>query len=285
MNTPAGFIVSWKVPDVVLLATLRDGLIAAGLDIDLAPDLRPPSLVARSAGVIARASAAKDTRMLARPVHHTARQITREEKDALSNLTYTKEAEIHYDEAIGKLASSEPGVAAMLDETARHVTETRTASDVTRIVQHVVESAGADLIPVRAQGGAYFIPTGSDIITKVDTLLTHIGGELSRFACTIGHGSADSIANVITDYMLKQISELKTSVDELNEKGIRSDVKSRRLTRVAELRERIGAYATLVNTQGSKLTDALNIAEATLLAKLGPSRDDDETPSSPDIAA
>ena len=279
MTTPitsaAGFIVSWRVPAVVQLADLRAGIVQAGLDPDLAPDLRPPSLVARSAGFIARSTSVKEARKLARPVHHTARQITREEMDPLSNLTYTKEAEIHFDDVTGKVASTAPQVAAILDDTAAHIAETRTASDVTRIVQRIVNEAGADLIPVREQGGAYFVPTGHGVIAQVDTVLKAIGGELSTFACTLGHGSDESIANVITDYMLKQIGDLKASIDELNEAGIRSDVKSRRLSRVAELRERVGAYATLVNTQGAKLTQALDVAEATLLAKLGPDKASD----------
>lgn len=273
MNTPVGFIVSWRVPPIVDVALLRAGLVAAGLDPDLAPDLRPASLVARTSSFIAKLTSVKDTKKLARPLGHMARQITREEAQP-DKLTYSREAAIAYDEQIAGLTCDDPQITAMLPESTKTVHATRTASDVTRIVQRVVESAGADLIPVREQGGAYFIPSGAGIITQVDTLLTAIGGELSTFACTIGHGSDASIANTITDYMLKQITELKESVEELNEAGIRSDVKSRRLSRVAQLRERIGAYASLVTTQGSKLTDALNVAEAVLLAKLGPDRDD-----------
>jgi glycosyltransferase A (GT-A) superfamily protein (DUF2064 family) len=269
VNTPAGYIVSWRVPAVVELSQLRAGLVAAGLDPDMAPDLTPASLVARTSSFIAKLTSIKDSKKLARPLSHMARQLTRE--DAIADrLTYTREAAIQYDDQHCVLTSDEPQIAAMLPESAKTVTATRTASDVTRIVQRVVSESGSDLIPVREQGGAYFIPQGHGIIARVSTLLQAIGGELSTFACTIGHGSDASIANTITDYMLKQIDELKTSIDELNEAGIRADVKSRRLSRVAELRERIGAYAALVSTQGSKLTQALDVAEATLLAKLGP---------------
>lgn len=273
MNTPIGFIISWRVPNVITLNALRGGLGNAGLDLDLAPDLRPASLVARSATFIAKTTSGKDMKKLARKVSHTARQITREDADA-TGLTYAREAGIQFDDATGKLACDEPTIAATLDDTQQHITETRTASDVTRIIQRIVESAGVDLIPVREQGGAYFVPQGAGVIGQVATVLDAIGGDLSSFACTLGHGSDESVANVITDYMLKQIGELQASVNELNEAGIRSDVKSRRLTRVAELRERIGAYASLVTTQGSKLTDALDIAEASLLAKLGPEKDE-----------
>jgi hypothetical protein len=268
MNTPIGFIISWRLPAIIALADLRAGITKAGLDpLDLAPDLQPRSLVSRSAGFIAKTASTKDKKRLARPTGTKARQITLEEAIG-STLSYVREAGIEYDDATGKLAGDGVGQA-VLDDAAKEVTGTRTASDVTRVVQHIVESAGVDLIPVREQGGAYFVPQGAGVIGRVATVLEAIGGSLSRFACTIGHGSDESVANTITDYMLKQISELQESVDELNETGIRSDVKSRRLTRVAELKDRIGAYATLVNTQGSKLTEALDRAEASLLAKLG----------------
>jgi hypothetical protein len=276
MDTPIGFIISWSVPAVVAVGDLRNGITQAGLDpLDLAPDLRPASLVARSASFIARTTSGKDQKKLARKLDHMTRQITREDATP-GSLTYTREAGIAYDDATGKLATDDPTIGATLDQTAQHILDTRTASDVTRIVQRIVEGAGSDLIPVREQGGAYFVPQGAGIIPRIRIVLEAIGGGLTMFACTLGHGSEASVANTITDYMLKQIAELQQSVEELNEKGIRADVKSRRLTRVAELRERVGAYAALVTTQGSKLTEAIDRAEAALLAKLGPSRDDEE---------
>jgi len=290
MNTPAGFIVSWKVPATVDLTALRTALTQAGLDaLELAPDLKPASLVARTSGYIAKLTSTDDKKKLSRPVGHAARQLTCEEHATsaagVDDLTYTKEAQVTLAQDGVTLECDEPSIAQMLPTTSAEVYATRTASDVTRIVQSVVESAGSDLIPVRAQGGAYFIPSGNKVIQQVADLLEAIGGELSTFACMIGHGSDASIANTITDYMLKQIGELRQSVDELNETGIRSDVKSRRLSRVAALRERIAAYTTLIQTQESRLTDALNVAEATLLAKLGPEPDPEPEPTAAAIAA
>ncbi|MGH3428509.1 MAG: hypothetical protein ACRDQZ_13235 [Mycobacteriales bacterium] len=277
MNTPIGFIVSWKVPATVLLADLRSGIRAAGLDaVELAPDLQPRSLVSRSAAFIAKGLSTKDERRLSRPVAPKVRQITHEQLGSFGGLAYSREAGIEYNDVTQRLKCDEPSIARTLDDTAKTIDETRTASDVTRVMQRIVELAGADLIPVREQGGAYFIPTGSNVITQMDMVLSAIGGTLSRFACTIGHGSDESVATVITDYMLKQIGELKVAVEELNEAGIRADVKSRRLTRVAELRERIYAYTTLVGTQASTLTQALDHAEMVLLAKLGMNDQPDE---------
>lgn len=275
MNTPIGFIVSWHVPAIVKLADLRQGLVNAHLDAsELAPDLQPRSLVSRSAALIAKTRSSKDVKRLARPVAPKARQITREEHGGFDTLSYTRETGIQYDDTANRLTCDDPTVD--VDATAREIDETRTASDVTRVMQRIVDGAGSDLIPVREQGGAYFIPAGSGVIGQMDTVLQAIGGNLSRFACTIGHGSEASVANVITDYMLKQIGELKQAVEELNETGIRADVKSRRLTRVAELRERIYAYRTLIGAQEQTLATALNDAETVLLMKLGMSEPEPE---------
>jgi hypothetical protein len=272
VNAPVGFIISWRVPTTVALDDLHASLVKAGLSLDLAPALKPAQLVARTAGYLAKFTSEKNVRKLARPVSYTARQITREEVDA-DQLTYSREAGLSIDEHTQEVVCDDPTLAAQLPQTTTTVRETRTASDLTRIVQKVIEDAGSDLIPVRHQGGAYFIPSGHGVVWQVSVLLEGVGGELSKFACTLGHGSDESIANTITDYLLKQIAELQESVEELNETGIRADVKSRRLTRVADLRDRIHAYASLIQAHGSKLDAALDKAEASLLAKLGADRE------------
>lgn len=288
MSTPVGFIVSWKVPATVELETLREALSGAGLAAhDLAPDLKPAQLVARSAGFIAKLTSDSSARKLARPVSHTARQITREEMSD-DKLMYTREASIELAPSGHTLQCDDPELAKMLPETTKTVHATRTASDVTRIVQKIVEEAGSDLIPVRAQGGAYFVPSGHGIITRVAKFLEAVGGELSTFACTLGHGTDESVSLTISEYLIKQIEELQESIDALNEKGIRSDVKNRRLSRVAELKEKIGTYASLLTTGTEKLREELERAELTLLAKLGPEGDDDPAsiaPASEPIAA
>jgi hypothetical protein len=274
--TPVGFIISWQVPSIVQLDDLRNGIVAAGHDpLDLAPDLKPASLVARTAGLIAKQFSTKDVKRLARKVEHTERQITREDHDALG-LTYSAEDRIGFDESTGHVVNQH-GVGVIVEQT--KIETTRRASDVTRVVQTIVEQAGSDLIPVRKQGGAYFVPAGHTVIDRARSVVEAVGGRLEQFACTIGHGDASdrtgqSVAQVITDYLLGQIDELQAAVDELNEAGIRSDVKSRRLTRVAELRDRLGAYASLLGAQASGLTTALDKAEATLLAKLAPEKYD-----------
>lgn len=282
-NALVGFIISWRVPQIVPLGDLRAGIINAGLDpLDLAPDLRVASLVSRSAGFVAKQQTTKDQRRLARPVSHLERQITVEELDPKAQtLQYTKEASVGYDENAKRLTSDDPALDAQLVQVAKDITATRTASDVTRVIQRIVEAAGSDLIPVRAQGGAYFVPTGHDVIGQVNKVLTQIGGDLKTFACTVGHGTDESVSQTIEEYLISQIEELQEAVNELADgKPVRSDVKNRRLTRVAELKDKIGNYAALLTTGTDKLNAELMRAEETLLAKLGPDEEPVGEPAS-----
>lgn len=279
--SPAGFIVSWHVPSVVNVNDLRTGVALTGRNsMEFVPDLKPASLVSRSAGFLARALATKDTRRLARKVEHTKRQITAEHVDA-SGLTYSRDAAIEYDETTGKL-KSDVFSTSNLDPIAREIDSTRKAGDVTRVVQRIVEEAGSDLIPVRENGGAYFIPAGHRIIDDVRTVLEAVGGSMMQFACTIGHGAdadrtGQSVATVITDYLLKNIEELRTAVEELGERHIRSDVRRNRLTRVSELRDRLHAYASLIGASGERIEQELARAEEVFLAKLAKQDADDES--------
>lgn len=275
--SPAGFIVSWHVPTIVSLADLRAGITAAGLDaLDYAPDLKAQSIVSRSAGAIAKRFNGKDQRNLSRKVEATKRQITTEYVDP-NGLTYSKLARVEYDDSTGKLTSD---VLTGLDAVQTEIVATRKAGDVTRVLQRVTEDASSDLIPVRENGGAYFIPAGHAVIDKLQTIIEAVGGSMNRFACTIGHGydadaTGQSVANVITDYMLKQIAELREAVAELGEKGIRSDARRNRLSRVATLKDRLSAYASLIGASGERLTKELASAEEMLLAKLAPPKDDE----------
>lgn len=270
--SPAGFILSWHVPTIVSVIDLRAGVAATGRDpMEFVPDLKPISLVSRSAGKIARSLATKDTRRLARKVETTKRQITAEHVDP-NGLTYSRDAAIEYDKTTGKLAS-DVFATATLDAVAQEIDTTRKAGDVTRVVQRIVEEAGSDLIPVRENGGAYFVPAGHAIIDAVRTVLEAVGGSLNQFACTIGHGSdadrtGQSVATVITDYLLKQIAELNEAVAELGERNIRSDVRRNRLSKVASLKDRLSAYETLLGTQHGMVDSSLKAAEEMLMAKL-----------------
>lgn len=262
-----GHVVTWRVPSKVALAALVAALGEAGIPEDMAGDLHPRHALARALRDLAR-EAPRIARRLAPDASGRPRmQLTRE---------YTRGAGLEYDrEAILTLDGvnvlpDEPAAQPVATEAARLLSEhlgQRLTSDLTRLVQRVVESAGTDLVPIRDQGGAYFIPRGAAVVAQLSVLLERIGGKLALFAVTLGHGSDDSIATTLADYLLGQIAELRASCAEVGADA-RSDVRARRLDKVAGLRSRLGAYRTLLAATAENVGTALDAAETELLAKL-----------------
>lgn len=262
-----GHIITWQSPTTVMLAVLRDALVKASLDAKLARDLHDYSKLARTArGMTKHTSGSK---RIARPVEgRRARQLTRERQSANADggLIYDREAMLAVDDH-GALKCDAPELSAAASAEFALVGDRRTASDVTRLVKRVVESAGSDLMPLRDQGGVYFVPSGHAVVTQLSTLLSAIGGSLRTFACTMGDGSTASVASVVSDYLLGEIKELRASVDELDSDA-RADVKSRRLARLGELRTKLSAYATLLATSARRVADELDQADKLIVTKL-----------------
>lgn len=258
-----GHIITWQSPTSVTIAALRDGLAVAGLDAKLARDLSDYSKLARTARGMTRGS---ETKRIARPIEgKRARQLTREHKEN-DGLRYNREAVLELSDA-GTLRVDAPELVDAAVAEFNAVKERRTASDVTRLIKRVVEHAGSDLMPLRDQGGVYFVPSGHVVVDQLAKLLGHVGGSLRKFACTMGDGSNESIAAVVSDYLVGEIAALRESVAELDSDA-RADVKARRMERLGELRAKMTAYADLLAASASTVQTALDAADKMIVAKL-----------------
>jgi hypothetical protein len=120
-------------------------------------------------------------------------------------------------------------------------------------------------VPVREQGGTYFVPANHDVVARLRLLLEGIGGRLNTFAVTLGHGTDDSIADTLADYLLGQIKELKDSVSDLTPDA-RADVRQRRMQRAGELRQRLDSYKTLLAASAERVSNELERVDAQLVA-------------------
>lgn len=262
-----GYVIAWTCPAMVPVDTLRAALRAGNLPADLAPDLPAVSVLARTAHRMARDhSNTNGDNTLSRRVNTTTRQLTRE-TSAGDRLDYTRETRLSLDAAKNVTADD----ATWQHETTRaqsEATTTRTANDVTRLIQRLIESRASDLIPIRAQGGAYFVPQADQaLIDTVDKLLAAIGGSLTQFACTLGHGTQESVAETVAQYMMAQIRELNEAIADVSATS-RSDVKARRIADIGRLRSKLSRYGTLLGAVGSRVSDAITATDATLTAKL-----------------
>lgn len=274
----AGHLVSWTVLGTVDVIQLRHAITLAYGDSAVAaamvPELSPETQVARVAANIAAArgqwGAAK---RLSRRSAARARQITREDvtvNGAEVELAYAREAGISWDDATGLIVCDDSSIPISAHQAA--IRMTRTASDVTKIIQLTVESAGLDLIPIREQGGVYFIAEdgSAPLLARLDTIVT-VGarGRLSVFSCLIGDTPTEdaSIANAVTAFLLNSIDSLNDAVAKVSEDS-RDATKGKRLAEIGALRARLAAYGSLLTSQAETIAAALDTTEATLLANI-----------------
>lgn len=271
MSTPAGHIVAWKVPSCVPVASLEAAMTTASIPLDLLGDLQPRHALARAMRDVVKSQPRLARRLPKDDLGHLRVQLTTEFlKDA--GLEYKREAVITLMDtgnvAVGDFDGTSADAAKLAGEVdtllGEHMAQ-RLTSDLTRLVQRIVDAAGADLVPVREQGGAYFVPANHDLVARLRLLLEGIGGRLNTFAVTLGHGTDDSIADTLADYLLGQIKELKESVSELGP-DTRADVRNRRMARAGELRQRLDSYRVLLSASADRVGTELERVDTQLVA-------------------
>lgn len=272
-TTPAGHIVAWKVPSSVPVDSLTKAMQAAAIPAELLGDLQPRHALARAMRDMVKSSPRIARRLPKDDLGHPRMQITVESLKG-ERLEYTREAIVTLmdtgtvavsDTTASATAADNAALAGEVDRLLGEHLAQRLTNDLTRLVQRVVNQAGADLVPVREQGGAYFVPHGHDVVDRLRTLLEGIGGRLNTFAVTLGHGSEDSIADTLADYLLGQIKELKDSVNDLTPET-RADVRQRRMQRAGELRQRLDAYRSLLSASAERVGNELERVDNALIS-------------------
>jgi hypothetical protein len=267
MQSPIGHIITWRVPTRVPLDSLRAAMAEAGIPEALAGDLHPRHALARALREMAHGQPRIVRRLPTDDQDRPRMQLTREYLTKLG-LDYQRECVLTLDG--GVVRGDDAAIVTEAQRLLREHIETRMTHDLTRLVQRVVSEAGTDLIPVREAGGAYFVPAGAGVVAQLAVLLERIGGKLCLFAVTLGHGTEESIANTLADYLIGQIGEFRESIKGLGE-DTRADVRTRRLERIAGLKQRLSSYRTLLGAIADRVAGVLREAEGDLLAKIGES--------------
>lgn len=263
-----GHVVTWRTPSRVTLESLRAALIAANVSPDEAGDLHPRH-------ALARALRGLEGRRIVRRLAGRDGQVVRfqltAEVESGGMLYYDPEAVLSLDahgvvtpdrESAGPLADRAAGLLA--DELA-----TRITSDLTRLMQRLVARAGTDLIPIREQGGAYFVPaTRGDVVETLRTVLDCIGGQLRTWNVTLGHGSDTSISDTVAEYLTGLVADWRESVAPLDEEA-KASVRRRREDALTGIRSRVASYAHLLTSEASEhLVTTCEAADALLAERL-----------------
>ena len=261
-----GQIVAWRVPSSVSVDTLRAALAAARLNPDLAGDLHPRYVLARALRDM------KSGRVICKlkqiDENTVSFQLTLQQAGA-TQVDYQREAVVTLDLRSSVINADNPLIETIARDLVKEHAAKRLTNDLTRLVQHVYDQHRADLIPIRDQGGAYFVPDQHRaLVDQSRVFLFAIGGRLNSFAVRLGcSDTAESVAESMADYLQRLITEFRESCADVTVDS-RRGVVNRRNEQAAELRRRLECYRGLLGAAATGIDTAIDEAEKELLAKI-----------------
>lgn len=275
-----GEVVCWKTgkaehehPDVLAALT------AAGLDSGVARELAPRDAFSRAAKKMG------DDRVIdvaGQTRGELTFQFTRRYVEE-QEWRYTKDCLLTLDKQTGRVrCPTNPELEATAQRLVDRATETRTAADVSRVIQKLFERE-ADLFPVREQGGVYFVPDRhKGFADRIAGFLAGLGGELTRFPVPAGVPSGEK---AVQDAVMTGLAGLVAELDRAVE-GFGADTRlstfEAQAGRVVETRVKVQAYAQYLGDRQAEMLAAVAAAEGRLrtrVKELGEARRADLTVS------
>ena len=262
-----GEIVSWRAPKEVRFVDLQAAMKTAGIDEKLLREMLPRHAFSRAArklaeGRIIRQVEENDTTITF--------QFTKEHLKG-NQYEYALETHLKLDKATGGVDCPIAGLQTMAKGLVDGEMAVRKATDVSRLVQRTFEISKGDLIPIREQGGVYFIPeTHVELADRIDELLRACGGGLRRFKVSAdGASTSKSVAEAMNEHFLQMIGEFKSSCDEIVTGEASPTIAKRRSERVRELRVKLGAYKDILQDYAEQIEKGIDEADSDLKKKLG----------------
>src|SRR3954453_5856632 len=147
-----GEIITWNCAGAgIRHFELIDALSASGLDPKAARDMLPRNAFARACRKLAEA---RIIRKVGEDEDLIRFQFTAERREG-DHYEYDLETMLTLRKADGEIACDLPGLATLAREALDEAMGTRTAGDITSLIQRLF-ARQADLFPIREQGGCYF---------------------------------------------------------------------------------------------------------------------------------
>jgi len=263
-----GEVIAWNATGVrVSYTQLRAALTATGLDAAMARELAPRHAWARAChhleeGRIIRRLATEgddDT---------TIRFQFNKQQEVSGQYEYPLETVCTLDTATGKVDCSEPGLTERAQQLLDEAVATRTAQDVTRLVQRLFERK-ADLFPIRDQGGCYFVPACyGTFVDTIEKFVASLGGTMRRFPVPKGvERGSTAVRDSVTEGLGHVISEHLKAVDSFDAETRQGTI-DRAVKRINVTRVKLEAYAEYLGDQQTQLLTKLAEAKLILLAKV-----------------
>lgn len=257
-----GTIASWISPkDQSAVVAVWNALRNAGLD---------PAIMKEMSPIVAFNRAMKDMskqriiRRVERKKNIERFQFTREFLDS-GELRYTKECDVVLDKATGAVTSENLEIQNAAQKLLNDHRAVRDSADITRMIQRIFKLSKGDLVPIRQQGGCYFVPeSNTAILTQVRAVLKELKGELREWS--ISGASPETRATVAVDmsqYMFGLIDDLEAKCGTINEET-RPDVLERRFEEIALISSKLDANHSLMENFATLIRDKLTAAAVAL---------------------
>jgi hypothetical protein len=260
-----GEVITWSCPGVkVKHLDLVHALKEAELDEGVARALAPRHTFTRACRKLSEAR-------IIRPVAEDDKVITFQftsERREDGRYEYELEALLTLDKATGKVTCRLPGLATLAQEELDRCIQARTGGDVTRIVQRLFERR-ADLFPIRAQGGAYFVAQEhAGFVDRVQAFLGKLNGKMNRFPVSAGTPQGDrSVKEAVAEGLAALIAEHRAAIAGFGE-DTRESTLERAAGRIREARFKVEAYSTYLAEERGRLEKCLELAAGELRLKV-----------------
>jgi len=241
---------------------LRRALGRANFPEELAKELAPRNAFSRAAKELSKERIIRRAEETDDEIRF---QFTREFLQG-GQYDYTKEFDLYLNKETGQVRCENSHMEQVAQSLVDNHRATRMSSDVTRLIQKIFDTGGSDLVPVRQQGGCYFVPAGNvTILNGVRALLKDIGGSLSEWEITAKSEQTQvTIQENMYSYMLGMVDKFKASCQSISE-NTSSKVLERRLEEVYELRAKLTSHAPLLRGLAEEVNAAINQSELDMI--------------------
>lgn len=263
MLLPLGEVIAWRCA-ATNQAAMVDALRLAGLDPKMARELAPRNAFSRA---LKKLSDQRVIRQTAENATEIEFQFTKEAK-LDGEFVYSREAMLTLVKRDGSIKCDNAALKAAAESQLDRAFGERTASDVTSIVQRIIEAHG-DLFPIRPQGGCYFVPQRfAGLVDQVQKFLGGIGGAVVRFAVAQGNPETErSVRDSMAEGIAGAIAEHEAAVAAFDT-DTRPDTIKRAAERIRTAKFKVEAYAALLGEQREKLEASLKDAGERLKLKV-----------------
>lgn len=264
-----GQVIAWELPTGtnIKYVDLVDGLQRAGLETKVARQLLPRYAFARAAHKMSENRIIRS--VVDDPNSNTLTfQFTKEFLQG-DKYEYQFETNLILHKDTGRIECQLDGLRQMATELLQQAIENRTTADITRVVKRLFEKK-ADLFPVKADGGVYFVPEKySAFVDQVEQLIQGLRGRLIRMEVPAGSKHAQNTVKGAVEAGLNQLIQEHAEAVESFGLDNRPSTLEKAMRRIDETKFKLEAYSAYLETLKPQMDERLALIRLQLREKIG----------------